>query len=102
MKKYLLWLPVIFLICSSAINNLNKNVKQLTVNKNISFIVYKSSNYKSSAYDNAYAQLKITVEKVSGTDRTLVLNKIFETKLLRTYSALDNATIQTITVSNVN
>jgi len=102
MKKYPLWLLLIFLFCSSAIINLNKNVTPQTVNKNISFVVYKSIDYTSSVYNNSYVQLQLTVEKVSENDRTLVWEKTFEVRLLRAYPIQDNAAIQTVTVPNIN
>jgi hypothetical protein len=101
MKKYQLWLLVIFLICTSAIINLKGNETQQTVNKNISFIVYKSIDYTSSVYNNTYVQLKITVEKVNNSKRTLVLDKTFDVKLVREYPTLDNAFTQVLSAQNV-
>jgi hypothetical protein len=101
MKKYLLWLPVILLISSSAIINVNKNVILQAKSRNISFTVYKSIDYTSSVYDNSYVQLQISVEKVNETNRTLVWDKNFKARLLRDYPALDTPSTQILTVLNI-
>src|SRR4051812_10721695 len=102
MKKHLLWLLVIFLICSSVIINIKCNVIQQAVSKNFSFIVYKSIDYTSSVYNNTYVQLQITIEKVSGINHNVVYDKTFDAKLLRAYPAPDSAFVQTVTVPNIN
>ena len=101
MKKHL-WLPILFLICSSAIYGIKENYEKQAVNKNISFVVHRSSDYRSSIYNNASVQLQVTVEKISGTKRTLVWDKVFETRLLRAYPASDSAFAETLTVPNVH
>src|SRR6476620_2417177 len=98
MKKYLLWLLVNFLICSSAIIHIKGNVVQQAVSKNFSFIVYKSIDYTSSVYNNTYVQLQIKVEKESNKKRTLLLEKTYESKLMSAYPTSDHAITHLITV----
>src|SRR6266487_5421506 len=103
MKKYLLWLPVVWLSLGAAIYSTGTEnaTPEKVVNKNISFAVYKGNNYTSEVYNNTSAKLHITIVKVRGKNRTTVWNKTFDAKLLKEYPALENALSQQVTVPNV-
>ena len=103
MKKYLLWLPIAWLVFGAAIYSTEKGsiTSEKTVNKNISFAVYKGNNYASDIYNNTSAKLHITITKVRGTNRTVVWDKTFDAKLLKQYPSLENALTQQVTVPNV-
>lgn len=103
MKKYLVWLPVAWLVFGAAIYSTGKEntATEKTVNKNIAFAVYKGNNYTSDVYNNTSAKLHITITKVRGTNRTVVWDKTFDAKLLKQYPSLENALTQQVTVPNV-
>lgn len=103
MKKHLLWLPVLLLIMAAALHTQVAAVidPAKPVNRNISFAIYKGSNYNSDVYRNTSAQVKITVEKVNGKKRTLVWEKTLEAKQVSQYPSFREAQTQTITVPNV-
>jgi hypothetical protein len=73
------------------------------VNKNISLVIYKSSDYMSEVYSNTSAQLHITVEKVNTRGQhTIVWDKIMNAKELSEYPSIENAVKQNIIIHNVN
>lgn len=102
MRRHLLWLLVIFIICSSAIYDIDKKHAQETITSDISFSIYKSIDYTSCIYSNATAQLHITVEKVSNNNRVIVWNKTFGALLLRDYPEPENAFIQVVTIPGMH
>src|ERR1051326_5627717 len=107
MKKYRLWLPVVWLVFGAAIYTTSKgsaaNEKQDTTvtKKNISFAVYKGDNYISDVYNNTSAKLHITIEKVKGTSRTILWDKTFDAMQLKQYPSLEHALTQQVSVPNV-
>lgn len=103
MKRYLLWLPLVWFGFGAAIYTTTKGTTQTkkTVNKNISFAVYKGDNYTSDVYNNTSATLHITITKVRGNDRSVVWDKTFDAKLLKQYPSLENALTQQVTVPSV-
>src|SRR6266487_4143940 len=103
MKKYLLWLPVVWLSLGAAIYSTGKEnaASGKVVNKSILFAVYKGNNYASEVYNNTSAKLHITIVKVRGKNRTTVWDKTFNAKLLKEYPALENALSQQVTVPNM-
>ena len=102
MKKHLLWLPVVLLVLGAAIYKpVKEAIEEKPVDKSISFAVYKGTNYASDVYNYTSARVHITVEKVSGKNRTIVWNKTFDAKLLKQYPSIQNALAQKVTVSNV-
>ncbi len=103
MKKYLLWLQVLWLVLGAAIYSQKEEstASENAVNKSVSFAVYKSNNYASEIYNNTFAKLHITIEKVSGKNRRIVWDKTFDAKLLKDYPDLENALSQKVTVPNV-
>ncbi|MEP7318733.1 MAG: hypothetical protein ABI921_08320 [Panacibacter sp.] len=103
MKKRLLWLPILLLVTGAAIYRPVKETlsKQAPVSQSISFAVYKGNNYTSEVYNNTSAQIHITVEKVSGNNRSKVWDKTFDAKQLKQYPSIENALSQKVTVPNV-
>jgi hypothetical protein len=103
MKKYLLWLPLVWFGFGAAIYTTAKGTKapEKTVNKNISFAVYKSNSYASDVYNTTSATLHITITKVRGNSRSIVWDKTFDAKLLKQYPSLENALTQNVTVPDV-
>ena len=103
MKKYLLWLPLAWFGFGAAIYTTTKvtPAPEKTVNKNISFAVYKGNNYASDVYNNTSAKLHIIITKVRGNSRSVVWDKTFDAKLLKQYPSLENALTQSVTVPNV-
>src|SRR5689334_6687109 len=103
MKTYLLWLPLVWFGFGAAIYTTTKGTTstEKTVNKNISFAVYKGNNYASEVYNNTSATLHITITKVRGNKRAVVWNKTFDARLLNQYPSLENALTQQVTVPNV-
>ena len=103
MKKYLLWLPLVWFGFGAAIYTTTKGTTatEKSVNKNISFAVYKGNNYASEVYNNTSATLHIIITKVRGNNRFIVWDKTFDAKLLKQYPSLENALTQQVTVPNV-
>src|SRR5690242_6461475 len=103
MKKYLLWLPLVWFGFGTAIYTTTKGTTatEKSVNKNISFAVYKGNNYASEVYNNTSATLHIIITKVRGNNRSIVWDKTFDAKLLKQYPSLENALTQQVTVPNV-
>lgn len=103
MKKYLLWLPLVWFGFGAAIYTTTKGTtaQEKSVNKNISFAVYKGNNYASEVYNNTSATLHIIITKVRGNNRSIVWDKTFDAKLLKQYPSLENALTQQVTVPNV-
>ena len=71
------------------------------VNRNISFSIYKGSNYNAPVYNNTIAQVKITVEKVSDSKRTVVWEQTLDARQLSQFPSFQEAKMQTITVPGV-
>jgi hypothetical protein len=103
MKKYLLWLPLLWFGFGAGIYTTAKGTKapEKTVNKNISFAVYKGDNYASDVYNNTSATLHIIIVKVTGNNRSVVWDKTFNARLLKQYPSLENALTQNVIVPNV-
>jgi len=103
MKNYLLWLPLVWFGFGAAIYTTAKGTTapEKTVNKNISFAVYKGNNYASEAYNNTSATLHIVITKVRGSNHSIVWEKTFDAKLLKQYPSLENALTQNVTVPDV-
>ncbi len=102
MKKYILGLTLALLILGTAFYKpVKEAMENKPVDKTISFAIYKGYNYKSKAYEGAFAQIHITIEKVRGSKRVNVWEKTFDAKLLKQYPPMKSALTQNVTVSNV-
>src|SRR4051812_7683386 len=102
MKKYLLWLPAIIIIGAAMSQPVKEAMTQRSVDKNISFAVYKGTAYASPVYNNTSAQLHVTIEKVKGINHTQVWSKTFDARLVKQYPSFEQAMLQTVTVSKVS
>ncbi len=105
MKKNLLWLTLILLTSFIAIAAYKPikaaMMKDNRVDKTISFAIYKGSNYASKVYNSTSAEIYITVEKVTNTNRTVVWDTTIDAKLLSKYPSVKKAFSQKVTVRNV-
>ncbi|MEP6513653.1 MAG: hypothetical protein ABJA79_07280 [Parafilimonas sp.] len=105
MKKNLLWLTLILLTSFIAIAAYKPikaaMMKDNRVDKTISFAIYKGSNYASKVYNSTSAEICITVEKVTNTNRTVVWDTTIDAKLLSKYPSVKKAFSQKVTVRNV-
>ena len=71
------------------------------VEKNISFALYKGSDYTADVYNSTSATVHITIEKVSSKRRSIVWEKTFDAQTLKQYPSLQQAIAQTVKVPNV-
>jgi len=105
MKKNLLW--VVFILIASGVTlatgyiRIIREFNSMPVEKNVSFLLYKGSNYNSKVYKGSSAQVYISVEKVRNTTRTIVWDTTFDAKLLNKYPSLKKALSQKVTIQNV-
>ena len=77
-------------------------MRQRTVDKNISFAVYKCAAYASAAYNNTSAQLHVSIEKVNGITHTQVWSKNFDARQVKQYPSVEQAMLQTVKVPKVS
>ena len=105
MKKNLLWIVFILMalgvIVAASYKPVMREIKSKPVEKTISFLLYKGSNYNSKVYKGSSAQVHISVEKVRNTTRTIVWDTTFDAKLLNKYPSLKKALSQKVTIQNV-
>jgi hypothetical protein len=102
MKKYLLWLPVVFIIIGTAVYKpVKEAMRGKPVDKSISFAVYKGTAYASDIYNNTSAQLHVTIQKVKSGQRIQVWSKSFDAKLLKQYPSPEQAIFQTVMIPKV-
>jgi hypothetical protein len=103
MNKILAWLPALMVLVGTLAMPVKEATETHLVNKNISFSVYKSSDYTSSAYNTTSAQVHITIEKISANGQhTIVWDRTYDPKSLAAYPFLEDALKQNVTITNVN
>ena len=103
MYKLLTWLPAVMVLGAVMYKPVKEATETKTVNKNLSFAVYKDNAYTSAAYNNTSAEVHITVEKVSTSGKhTIVWDKKLDSKSLSQYPSVKNALKQNVTIPNVN
>jgi hypothetical protein len=103
MYKLLTWLPAVMVLGAVMYKPVKQATETKTVNKNLSFAVYKSNPYTSGVYDNTSAEVHIIVEKVNTSGKhTIVWDKKLDSKSVSEYPSVENALKQNITVHNVN
>ncbi|MGI8952615.1 MAG: hypothetical protein ACR2FN_13655 [Chitinophagaceae bacterium] len=104
MKKHLFRLAILLVFTALAIFNIQiKNwlTPEKPVSKFINLSVYKSSDYKSSAYNEALAQVHVIITKVRDNNRIIVWNKTFDALQLKQYPSIQNALSQKIIINNI-
>lgn len=84
---------------SSRVKNIMAPVKP--VDKNISFALYKGSDYSADIYNSTSASVHITIQKVSGKCRSVVWEKTFDAQTLKQYPSMQQAIGQTVNIHNV-
>jgi hypothetical protein len=105
MKKIKFLTPII-VAAAVAVYTMSGSIKEIVtpakpVEKNISFALYKGSDYNSDVYNSTLATVHITIEKVSRKGRTTVWEKTFDAQTLKQYPSLQQAIAQTVKVPNV-
>jgi len=103
MYKLLTWLPAVMVLGAVMYKPVKEATETKTVNKNLSFAVYKTNPYTSGAYNNTSAEVHIIVEKVNTSGKhTKVWDKKLDSRSLSLYPSVENALEQNITIHNVN
>ena len=103
MYKLLTWLPAVMVLGAVMYKPVKEATETKTVNKNLSFAVYKTNPYTSGAYNNTSAEVHIIVEKVNTSGKhTKVWDKKLDSRSLSLYPSVENGLEQNITIHNVN
>jgi hypothetical protein len=103
MNKYLAWLPALIALAAVVYKPVTEVRNSTLESKDISFAIYKSSNYSSEIYENTSAQVEITIEKVNSKgEHSVVWQKVLGAKSLSYYPSAENALKQNITIQNLN
>jgi hypothetical protein len=103
MNKYIAWLPAFIILATVIYKPVKEATETKLISKDISFSVYKSSSYKSVAYNNTSAEVNIIVEKVNTKGQhTIVWDKKLDSKYLSKYPSFENALTQNITINNLD
>ena len=104
MRK-LLWLVFILIVSgvtlAAGYKPLMREIKSKPVEKTVSFLLYKGSNYNSRVYKGSCAQVYVFIEKVRNSTRTIVWDTTFDSKLLYKYPSVKKALSQNVTIQNV-
>jgi hypothetical protein len=104
MKKNLLWLALVLFVSGIVIASykpIKDMLKEIPVERTISFELYKGSNYASKVYKCSSAEIYITVEKVRNATRIKVWDTTLNAKLLNEYPFARKALTQKVTIQNV-
>ena len=104
MKKILLWLALILFVSGIVIASyrpIKDALKEILVERTISFQLYKGSNYNAKIYNCSSAEIYIAVDKVRNTTRTKVWDTTVNAKLLNKYPSDKKALVQIVTIQNV-
>jgi len=104
MKKIVLWLALILFLSGIVIASykpIKDALKEIPVERTISFQLYKGSNYATKIYNCSSAEIHIIVEKVGNTTRTTVWDTTFDAKLLNKYPSDKKSLTQKVTIQNV-
>lgn len=103
MKSYVQWLTVVTLLGVAAAY---EPVKDMLTNKNtdkqVSFQVFKASNYKSEVYDSTFVNVHITITKRRKHEVTQVWDTTFTNVLLKKFPEQEKAVMQTVIIPNVS
>ncbi|MGN6616539.1 MAG: hypothetical protein ACTHJ5_05140 [Ilyomonas sp.] len=102
MNKLLIIAPMLF-VSITVIGLQNRFNKIFTASKTISaeidLHIQSDNKYLSSAYDEATAQIHVTVTKISGSKRIVVWEKDFKNMQLKNYS--NNSNTETLMIPNL-
>jgi len=105
MKKNLLWIAFTLIasgvIVAASYKPVMREIRSKHVEKTISFLLYKGSNYNSKVYKGSSAQVYISIEKVRNTTRTIAWDTTFDATLLNKYPSVKKALSQKVTIQNV-
>src|SRR4030095_16389122 len=104
MKKILLWLTLILFVSGIVIASyepIKDALKEIPVERTISFQLYKGSNYTAKVYNCSSAEIYIAVDKVRNTTRTRVWDTTLNAKMLNKYPSDKKALVQILTIQSV-
>ncbi len=103
MKKYIILAISIATILLMSFHNRFTGMlhPEQTTSKNIAVAVSTNNNYVSDVYNDAYAQVTITITKIRSGKKIIVWQKNFEAVQLKTYAAISNTALQHITIGNI-
>ena len=85
----------VFMLITGSVSN------KKTVDKRVSFAVYKGNNYTSRVYNEAYAKLHVSIEIVRRNNRTTVWEKTYDAKLLKQYPDFKHSFTQQVTIHDL-
>lgn len=103
MKKFLWWIPVLLIFFGLGFYQpLKLSITGKPGHHKIAITVFKATPYASSVYSSTSAELRVTVEQVSGSKRVAVWNKTFGARLLRQYPSAAHALFDTVVVPTAN
>lgn len=86
-------------ICS--IQEKNWFTSERPITKNITLEVYKSNDYLSAIYKDAFAKICVTITKVSHDSRVVVWTKTFDALQLKQFPSLEEALFHKVVINNV-
>ncbi len=102
MKTHFLSWTIAFMVASVAFVKPAGETKSVnTTNKNISLLIYKDCDYNADVYKNTFVQVKVTIEKVDGKNRTSVWTKTFLPTELADFPSLDAAIPHSLLVREI-
>lgn len=102
MKKHLLILPL--LLISISVIAFNKQIQNWfrgtkAVKKEISFSITGKNDYTLQAYNDAVAEIQISITKISGNKKVVLWKKEFGNMLLKQYNS-DKIPIENVNINN--
>lgn len=101
--KYATWMAALILGLGIVGYSPVKEAVQATppVNKHLTLVIYKDKNYASDVYDNTYAAVQVTVEKIQGDKRHIVYDTTYDARLLKDFPSAEQAYLQEVTIPDV-
>lgn len=91
MKKFLIILPITFIVTLVFANNLLFRSSAREASKQINVAIFSNSDYSSDAYNKALAQVDVVVKKISGNKTAVINTQSFTGMSLKQYPAAQNA-----------
>lgn len=76
-------------------------ITEKPVDKEFTLAIYRDLDYSSKAYNSTYAQVHITVEKLSGSKSIVEIDTTFDNLLAKNYPTIENAQLQKVRIPNV-
>lgn len=103
MKSYVQWLTVVTLLgVAAAYEPVKDMLTKTNSDKQVSFQVFKASNYKSEVYDSTFVNVHITITKRKKHEVTQIWDTTFTNALLKKFPEQGKAVVQTVNIPNVS